>query len=472
MPTPRKPTPPTTEAIDQFCAPFDDLFARYEARQALRQYLIGLLLPREHNKTLVELASLVPGARRQALHHFLHNAPWDAEALNQRRLEIWQAHPFLGPHAAGVLIVDETGDPKRGHRIELVAQQYLGKLGHVAGGVVSVTSQWTDGTRQVPLGVKPYRPASRLPLGNKDPAFATKPALAWTLIQEAQAAGIPFRLVVADSVYGESSQLEAHLVSAGIPYIMGLRPSHGTWQLVEDPRHPPAFTPAEAAAQLPPRAWEYTIRHDRHGASLVRYVAELELGMGLSGYGPTKGFRLIAATLDPATLDPATLKPENTWYLATTLPLEEASPEQVYELYRLRDWIEHYYKPVKHELGWADYQVRPERAIVRHWQLVMLAYTFSLLVGAVPTSTSETLASPPSSSSLETGAGEKISAPAGGHGRRRVRRAGRLERHPAAGAQLALPLGSAAGVLATLVQERPTARTGRAPRPSRSLTSS
>jgi SRSO17 transposase len=124
MPTARKPTVPTTEAIDQFCAQFDDLFGRWEERQALRQYLIGLLLPREHNKTLVELAALVPGAERQALHHFVHDAPWDGEALNRRRLQIWQAHPFLGPHPQGVLIVDETGDPKRGHRIELAAQQY------------------------------------------------------------------------------------------------------------------------------------------------------------------------------------------------------------------------------------------------------------------------------------------------------------------------------------------------------------
>jgi len=45
MATKRKPTAPTTEAIDQFCAAFDDLFARYEERTALRQYLIGLLLP-------------------------------------------------------------------------------------------------------------------------------------------------------------------------------------------------------------------------------------------------------------------------------------------------------------------------------------------------------------------------------------------------------------------------------------------
>jgi SRSO17 transposase len=123
MPTPRKPTPPTTTAIDQFCSHFDALFARYEERRALRQYLIGLLLPREHNKTLVELGAIVPGADRQRLHQFLHDAPWDAAALNERRLQLWQAHPWLGPHAGGVLIVDETGDPKRGHRIVLAAQQ-------------------------------------------------------------------------------------------------------------------------------------------------------------------------------------------------------------------------------------------------------------------------------------------------------------------------------------------------------------
>ncbi len=50
----------------------------------------------------------------------------------------------------------------------------------------------------------------------------------------------------------------------------------------------------------------------------------------------------------------------------------------------MRDWIEHPYKPAKHELGWADLQMRKERAIVRHWQLVMLAFTFSLLEGVEP----------------------------------------------------------------------------------------
>jgi SRSO17 transposase len=456
MPTPRKPTAPTTAAVDQFCAHFDELLGRYEERTALRQYLIGLLLPREHNKTLVELAAIVPGARRQALHHFLHDAPWDAEALNRRRLAQWQAHPVLGPHAGGVLIVDETGDPKRGHRIVLAAQQYLGKLGHVANGVVAVTSHWTDGSRHVPLGVKPYRPASRLPKGRKDPGFHTKPQLGWALIQEAQTAGIPFRLVVADAIYGESSDLEAKLYAAQIPYVMGLRPSHGTWQLVEDPAHPPAFTPAEAAQRLPASAWQRTVRYDSHGKELVRYVAELELG---PSYGPDKGMRLIAATLDPTQL-----KPEATWYLATSFPLAQVSTEQVYELYRLREWIEHFYKPVKHELGWADYQMRTEQAIVRHWQLVLLAYTFSLLVGAVPTAPPE----PAACSSSASSSTDQASTGGGKIGARRVI-TGSVGRDTAPRPELALPLGTAAALLATLVERRPTARAGRAPRARRQL---
>lgn len=75
MTTPRKPTPPTTTAIDAFFAPLDPLFCRRAGRAAFRHSLIGLRLPREHNKTLTGLASLVPGTTRQRLQQFLHDAP-------------------------------------------------------------------------------------------------------------------------------------------------------------------------------------------------------------------------------------------------------------------------------------------------------------------------------------------------------------------------------------------------------------
>jgi SRSO17 transposase len=445
MATPRKPTAPTTAAVDSFCSQFDSLFNRRAARASFRHYLIGLLLPREHNKALTELAALVPGSARQRLHHFLHDAPWDAAALNRQRLALWQAHPTLAPHADGVLIIDETGDRKRGQGIELAANQYLGKLGHIANGVVSVTSQWADGTRQVPLGVRPYWPASRLPQGKKDPRFHTKPDLAWELIAEARAAGIPFRLVVADCIYGENPTLEGRLWAAKIPYVLAIRPKHGTWQLVEDEANPPAFTPHEAALRVPHEQWQRLVQYDSHGKELVRYVAELALP---PSYGPDRPVRLIAASEDPATLTP-----ESTWYMTTSIPLAEASAAQVYARYRLRDWIEHYYKAVKHELGWADFQVRPARAIVRHWQLVMLAYTFSLLAGALPAVEDPTIpATMPS-----VGAGKKITAPSGVAG------------HSTARPRLAVPLGTPAVLLAAVVQRTTAARTRGAPRPCRSV---
>jgi SRSO17 transposase len=434
MVTSRKPTAPTAEAIDRFCGHFDDLFARLAERTALRQYLIGLLLPRERNKTLTELAAVVPGADRQRLHHFLHDAPWDSAALNARRVELWRQDPELGPHGNGVLIIDETGDPKRGRGIVLASQQYIGKLGHVANGVVSVTSHWADGAVHVPLGVRPYRPAGRLAKGKADPAFATKPELAWELIGEARAAGVPFRAVVADCVYGENPKLEERLRAARIRYVLALRPSHGTWQFVQDPARPPAFTPAEAAARLPLERWRRLVLTDSHGQPLVRYVAELDLG---PCYGPACGTRLIAATADPAAL-----KAESTWFMATNLSVAEADAAEVYRIYRLRDWIEHYYKPAKHELGWADFQVRSEQAIVRHWRLVMLAFTFSLLVGAA-----DQAGEPPAANG---GAGGKSAA------------ADRLAIHPAAGAQLAVPVGAPAVVLAPLVHRPAPARTGSA----------
>ena len=39
-------------------------------------------------------------------------------------------------------------------------------------------------------------------------------------------------------------------------------------------------------------------------------------------------------------------------------------------------WIEQSYKQVKQTLGWAQYQVRSDIAIRRHWQLVFCAFSF------------------------------------------------------------------------------------------------
>jgi hypothetical protein len=88
-----------------------------------------------------------------------------------------------------------------------------------------------------------------------------------------------------------------------------------------------------------------------------------------------------------ATTDPATLPPLTTWYLATNLPrpgsphADEASfapadLAEIVRLYGLRNWVEQGYKQLKQELGWADFMVRSDQAIRRHWHLVFCAFSF------------------------------------------------------------------------------------------------
>ena len=83
-----------------------------------------------------------------------------------------------------------------------------------------------------------------------------------------------------------------------------------------------------------------------------------------------------------ATTDPASLPGHSTWYLLTNLPRpttrhgQQADLAEAVRLYGLRNWVEQGYKQVKSELGWADFQVRSDRAIRRHWALICCAFSF------------------------------------------------------------------------------------------------
>jgi hypothetical protein len=120
----------------------------------------------------------------------------------------------------------------------------------------------------------------------------------------------------------------------------------------------------DAARALPLRAWREVIRRFRDGHTERWWAAELKL----LGYGQGNPARAICATTDRRGL--AAL---STWYLTTNLcvPLGE-----IVRLYGLRNWIEQGYKKMKDELGWADFMVRSNRAIRRHWTLVCCAFAF------------------------------------------------------------------------------------------------
>src|SRR5215211_5121732 len=108
--TKRQAATPAPGPLEPYDAQFDDLFERRNAREALRRYLEGLLLPTERNKTLSALANAEPlvgihAPRVQSLQWFLSESTWDAAALNARRVELLRRDPATAPDAKGVLVI-------------------------------------------------------------------------------------------------------------------------------------------------------------------------------------------------------------------------------------------------------------------------------------------------------------------------------------------------------------------------------
>src|SRR5512133_3845127 len=236
--TARRPCLPAPGPLEDYAQQFDPLLASVAQRRGLRGYLQGLLLPRDRNKTLTALADAEPitGAQHrqvQRLQWFLSESTWDHEAVNQQRIELLGADAATAPHAQGVLVIDDTGDRKDGTATAHVARQYLGSVGKIDNGIVAVTSLWADERCYWPVYAVPYTPASRLPAGERDPAFRTKPQLAIELVQAAQQAGIGFQAVVADCFYGDNPGFTETLTAANIPFVLALKPRKGTWAPAE-----------------------------------------------------------------------------------------------------------------------------------------------------------------------------------------------------------------------------------------------
>jgi SRSO17 transposase len=212
--TKRKTIPTAPEPLEEYVRHFDALFGKSNQRDAFRHYLEGLLLPTERHKTLTGLANTEPvvGAglpRAQKLQWFLSESNWDEHQVQAKRLALLREGPSTAPDGQGVLVIDETGDRKDGHKTAHVSRQYLANLGKIDNGVVSVTSLWADEGIYYPLEVEPYTPESYFPKGKNDPNFRTKLTMALQLVQRAVEQGWPFRAVVADNWDARGSWLEA-----------------------------------------------------------------------------------------------------------------------------------------------------------------------------------------------------------------------------------------------------------------------
>ena len=350
--------------LDSFFENFEGLWSRPNQAQGFRSYVLGLVC-QLHRKNIEAISAKVVGQPYQSLHHFLSEAPWEAGELNRIRVDALIANPRTAPSGKGVLIIDDTGVPKRGQSTEGVKRQYIGQLGKTANGQVFGTSHYADERFHWPIDVRPYVPDVWFDKGKEDLDFKTKPTLALELIDSAVGMGIKFRAVVVDSWYGRNVQFLKELESRKLPYVAELDGSQRIFARLGGDLDSHQHRLKEALCLLKREEFRPVDIKNADGTRRRVHVAQMHVKIkGL----PVKR-RVVVVTTRPD--DPGS-DDELRWLTTNVVQLRS---DTVAKAYALRNWVEEFYKEAKNDLGAGQYQVRDLESIVRHWQMVFVAYS-------------------------------------------------------------------------------------------------
>jgi DDE superfamily endonuclease len=251
-----------------------------------------------------------------------------------------------------ILCIDETGDKKKGRTTDYVSRQYISNLGKIDNGIVSVTSYGVLGGITFPIVFEVFKPQARLKATD---CYQTKPQMAVQIIRELKALGLDFEVVLADSLYGESSDFVSTLEELELKFVLAIRENHGVWLM-----------PGERVRFS---GWKTFDRIFSDGEQEIRYIREVIYG---------KRRKILYYQI---TTDPQELPEESTWFVMTTL--EGRIQKEVGNVHGMRTWIEYGFKQIKNELGWADFRFTGYAEIEKWWEMVCSAYLMVSLQSGV-----------------------------------------------------------------------------------------
>lgn len=353
-------------------------FARPEPHQHALLYLQAILseIPRKNGWQIAEHARLLGPAGIQRL---LSRAAWDQDGVRDelRRFvgQVLNPSGSVSEHPDPstpfpVLVIDESGFPKRGRHSAGVGPQYCGWSGRVENCQVGVFLSYVTALGHALIDRELYLPEDwcadlprRQAVHIPDTiCFRTKPELAQQMVQRAQDAGLPIRWVVADTVYGHSSDLRAFLQEQGYAYVLAI-PSTQVIH-VQTPAGPHLATASTIASYLT-RHRDWQRRSQSLGTKGERLFDWACLPWMQAGIADGRHLLLIRRCLD----DPAELA----FFLVCAPPATTLSTlvQAIGVRWRIEEDLE-----ASKDLGLDQYEVRSFSGWSRHITLVLLVYAF------------------------------------------------------------------------------------------------
>jgi SRSO17 transposase len=323
------------------------------------------------------------------LHHFISSPAWDDAPLWDVLAE--QVDRQVGGENA-MLLVDDSGIPKKGELSVGVAPQYCGELGKTANCQVLVSLTLARDEVPLPVGLRLFLPtvwtddpdrcaAAGVPEAAR--AAQTKPEIALAEIDRVIEAGLHFSCVLADAGYGSSPVFRQGLDERGLTWAVGiactqcvypttvkLRPSHTPTG--RPAKHPVANRPPRSAAKmLDKQRWRrITWRNGTKGPLSARFAA----------------VRVRVAD-GPTNADNTRLPGEEVWligewrdngdkkYYLSTLP-KRTSLRRLAATVKARWSCEQVHQQLKEELGLGDFEGRSWTGLHRHALMTCIAFAY------------------------------------------------------------------------------------------------
>jgi SRSO17 transposase len=355
--------------ISNWSASFESLverigahFARAEARQRCRSYLLGLLSSVER-KNGWQLAEYVGDSTPYGVQHLLGRARWDAEAVRddlQRYVLEHLAHP------EAVVVVDETGFLKKGRESVGVQRQYSGTAGRIENCQIGVFLCYTSPKGSAFIDRSLYLPKSWTEdrkrcqkAGVPDEVeFATKPQLARQMLHRAFQARLPIQWVTADSVYGSDRRLRMWLENKKQPYVLAVTAKESVcigWK---------TYQVRELASRTPENSWKRF--SCGNGAKGPREYEWVRYPINCPDAPEWERWLLIRRHLT---------EKENVAYYVAYAP-KETSLESLVRVAGTRWAVERCFQEAKGEVGLDHYEVRSWTGWHRHITLALFAHAF------------------------------------------------------------------------------------------------
>ncbi len=386
-------------ALDDFVGTLTSGMGRPERREAMRQYVVGLLLNGERKSIAPMAARLVtnPGeteAMRQRLQQCVVVSPWSEEEMFQRiALKVDSELPGIE-----ALVIDDTGFAKKGKHSVGVARQYSGTLARIGNCQVATSLHLAGPKGSACIDMRLYLPeswtndrvrcdAAGVP---SDVTFQKKWEIALEQIDKAIASGVRKHVVLGDAGYGDVGSFRDGLDERGLNYVVGI--SHTT--VVYPPNAKFALPKGQGSKQGRPatRLRTKSVPIDVKALALKHEDSFRKVTWRTGTKGPMQSYffasRVRTAHGHSRGNAPGPEqwliwewpegKDEPTRYWLSSLP-KSTSLKQLVRQAKLRWRIERDYQELKGELGLDHFEGRQWRGFHHHAALCSAAHAFLAL---------------------------------------------------------------------------------------------